>query len=295
MMLTLDILLDLLGRYKYAAMFGVLLLCGLGLPLPEEVTLIASGLAVGLGTANFWLASLCCVAGILAGDAFIFAMGRYHGRRFLASRLMRGILTERRQDRIHRLFARHGRKAVFFARFLAGVRIGVYAYAGQHGMGWLRFLLLDLLGALISGPTSIWLGAFALRHLVDPDPDEAARLAQRWIHEGSYVIYGVFGLLVVLAVARWLWRRRGQKARPRCEGCAPRDAVGPRDVAGPREAAGPREGIGPREAAPVTSFSGAGSSRSGREAPPGAGSPRAGPPGATKAPSEPASHTPGCR
>ena len=38
-----------LARYKYLAMFGVLLLCGIGLPVPEEVTLILSGLAVGTG------------------------------------------------------------------------------------------------------------------------------------------------------------------------------------------------------------------------------------------------------
>jgi len=210
-MISLDTLLDLLERYKYLAMFGVLFACGLGLPMPEEVTLIASGLAVGWEKAEFFWASVACVLGILAGDAFIFAMGRYYGRRFLSSRPMRLVLSEKREARIHRLFARHGNKAVFFARFLAGVRIGVYAYAGQHGMGWIRFLFLDFLGALLSGPTSIWLGSYAARKLADPQ--EAADWAKAKLHEGSYFIYGIVALLVLLGVGHWWLSHRGESRK----------------------------------------------------------------------------------
>ncbi len=208
-MFSVDSLLNFLGKYKYFAMFGMLLACGLGLPLPEEVVLILSGLAVGWETANFWLASLACVAGILVGDSFIFAMGRYQGRRFLQSRPMRMLLNEKRQMKIHVLFARRGNAAVFFARFIAGLRIGVYAYAGQHGMSWARFLLLDFLGALASGPTSIWIGAYVARKLAEPA--DAVREARRLIHEGSYVIYSVIGLALLFAVGHWWWSRRGDR------------------------------------------------------------------------------------
>jgi len=211
--MTLETVLGLLHSYKYAAMFGVLFLCGVGLPVPEEVTLIASGLAVGWKQADFFLASLACVAGILCGDAFIFAMGRYYGRWFLRSRPMRWILTPKRQRRIRRLFHKHGNKAVFFARFFAGVRIGVYAYAGQHGMGWLRFLFLDLLGALISGPTSILLGAWAARRFAEPE--EAAARARQLIRGSSHWIYLGLGLVVLVIVAHSIWSHRGQKRKIR--------------------------------------------------------------------------------
>src|SRR5262245_33892208 len=111
------LIIALLERYKYAAMFAVLVLCGLGLPIPEEATLLFSGLMVGWGWAEFWLASAACVLGILVGDTLIFGLGRFYGRRFLESRLMSWVLTEKRQQKIHAIFAKHGSKAVFFARF----------------------------------------------------------------------------------------------------------------------------------------------------------------------------------
>src|SRR5262245_11635512 len=141
----MDTVLDFLSQFKYLAMFGILFMCGLGLPIPEEVTLIGSGLLVGWGEADFWLASIASVLGILAGDSIIFGLGYFYGRRFLNSRPMHLLLSPRRQVKVGRFFQKHGKKAVFFARFFAGVRIGVYAYAGSQRIGWLRFWSLDLL------------------------------------------------------------------------------------------------------------------------------------------------------
>lgn len=220
-MATLDTILALLSRYKYAAMFSILVLCGLGLPLPEEVTLLASGLAVGWREADWFLASAACVSGILVGDSIVFALGRYWGRPFLASRPMRFLLPPRRQAKVQKLFAKHGLKAVFFARFFAGVRIGVYAYAGQHGMAWTRFFVLDLIGALISGPTSIWIGKFAAEKLADPH--EARALAEHVLKQGQVWIYLGVGVLILLGVLHWLWGRHGSRRTPSPE--APPDAV----------------------------------------------------------------------
>jgi membrane protein DedA with SNARE-associated domain len=224
--------LELLGQYRYVAMFTILVLCGMGLPLPEEVTLLASGLAVGWRQADFLLASLACVGGILVGDAAIFAMGRYFGRRFLRMGPMRWLLPPRRQARVKRLFARHGNKTVFFARFFVGIRIGIYAYAGQHGMKWSRFLFLDLLGALISGPTSIWVGKFAAEKIADPE--EAHDFAVHILHRAQHWIYIGIGVLVVLGVLHWFLSHRGERRKPEPEvppGATP-PPPGPRDSAG---------------------------------------------------------------
>ncbi len=202
----MNTVLDLLGRYKYVAMFSVLFLCGLGLPLPEEVTLIASGMAVGWAQADFVVASAVCVLGILAGDMVVFGLGRWFGQPLLATRFMRFVLPQKRQDRVSRFFRHHGSKTVFFARFFAGLRIGVYFYAGQHGMKLWRFLAFDLAGALISGPTSIWVGKFAASQIADPH--EASRFAARMLHRGQSWIYMAVGLLIVVMLVHALYNRR---------------------------------------------------------------------------------------
>lgn len=210
-MISLDTLLEFLASYKYLAMFGTLVLCGLGLPLPEEVTLIASGLAVGWKQADFLLSCMACVAGILAGDSIVFGLGRYWGRHFLAWKPMRWLLPARRQVKVQRMFAKHGTKTVFFARFFVGIRIGVYAYAGRHGMKWTRFLLLDLLGALISGPVSIWVGKFAAERLADPG--EAREMAEYILQQGHHWLYAGLGIIGLLVAVHWLWSHRGERRK----------------------------------------------------------------------------------
>ena len=193
------------NRFKYLAMFGILVLCGLGLPIPEEVTLLASGVAGGWEDARYLPACLACTAGILLGDSVIFWVGRGYGRRLFASRFGRWLLPKRRQARVRRAFFKHGKKTVFFARFVAGLRIGVYAYAGQHGMRWGRFLFLDFLGCVVSVPTSIWVGKFAAENFADRD--RAHKYAQELLSKGHTWLYCVIGFLVVYAVAHYLWNR----------------------------------------------------------------------------------------
>ena len=198
-------LIDWLTQYQYLAMFGVLFLCGVGLPIPEEVTLIGSGVIVGFGLANFWLASLVCILAILIGDSIIFFTGRKLGQSFPDSWFIRAINNKK----VHRQFEKHGNKAVFFARFLAGVRIGVYGYAGQHGMRWPKFIFLDLLGALISGPTSVFFGWWAAKTLAPGETPEAAlEKAMELFEEYKPVVLLVIAGLVAIIVLYAIYKTR---------------------------------------------------------------------------------------
>lgn len=208
----MNLVLNWLLQYQYAAMFGLLTLCGIGLPLPEEVTLLGSGLMVGWQQADFWLATLACSSGILAGDALIFGLGHHYGRRFLQSGPMHFLLPAARQASVQVFFVKHRSKALFLARFFPGVRIGVYAYAGSQRITWTRFICLDALGVLISGPTSIWVGRMAAR-AVAGDREAAMRLARERMHDvGWWMAIGLFAACVVFFGAHALWRRRGRRS-----------------------------------------------------------------------------------
>ncbi|MEE3296522.1 MAG: DedA family protein [Planctomycetota bacterium] len=192
-------LIEWLNDYQYYAMFGILFLCGIGLPIPEEVTLIGSGVVVYFSeSAHFLPASTVCVAAILIGDSIIFFTGRKLGQSFPDSWFIRAINNKK----VHRQFEKHGNKAVFFARFLAGVRIGVYGYAGQHGMRWTKFIFLDLLGALISGPTSVLFGWWAAKTLAPGETPEAAleKALELFEEYKPIVLLVVVGLVTIIVL-----------------------------------------------------------------------------------------------
>ncbi len=149
---------EIIQQFTYLGPFLVLLLCGMGLPLPEEVTLIGSGILVSQGRVDFLLISLTCSAAILLGDIMPFFLGRNYGKSVLRIPWIARILHPERFARVERRFLEHGNWATFLCRFLPGVRIPGYFVAGTMGMKFWRFLLLDGLGVLISVPLSIHIG-----------------------------------------------------------------------------------------------------------------------------------------
>ena len=63
-----------MGAYLWLG--GILLLCGLGLPIPEDISLIAAGYFSWKGVLNVHKAFAVCLAAVLGGDTMAFLMGR---------------------------------------------------------------------------------------------------------------------------------------------------------------------------------------------------------------------------
>ena len=148
----------LFGRFHYLAPFTVLFLCGLGLPLPEEVALIGSGILLHQEKVQFLPITIVCSAAILLGDSVPYWIGRHWGLAALKGRWVAKILHPERFAKLERRFAEHGNWVVFSCRFMPGLRIPAYFVAGTLGMSYIRFLVLDSLGVLVSVPISIWFG-----------------------------------------------------------------------------------------------------------------------------------------
>ncbi|MCY1078212.1 DedA family protein [Archangium lansingense] len=186
------------GFFAYAAVFGILVACGLGVPLPEDISLILGGFLAHKGAANLSVMMLVGFLGILVGDSLIF----YAGRR-LGSQVGRSptgffgkFITPEKRARVEGLFALHGQKIVMIARFMPGVRAVTYFSAGSAGMSYWRFLFWDGLAALLSAPFFVWLG-FHFGDKLDYAIDR--------MKEGQLV---VFGALAVVGLGVFLWRKR---------------------------------------------------------------------------------------
>lgn len=158
LLLSIQFIQQFFGRFGYLGPFVVLLLCGVGLPLPEEVTLIGSGMLLYRGEVEFLPIIGVCSTAIILGDSIPFWLGRRYGMKALDIRWVGRVLHPERFARLHRRFKEHGNWATFACRFFAGVRLPGYFLAGTLGMSYPRFLLLDGLGVLISVPISIYAG-----------------------------------------------------------------------------------------------------------------------------------------
>ncbi|WP_338866315.1 DedA family protein [Myxococcus stipitatus] len=193
---------DAHGFIAYATIFGILVACGLGVPLPEDISLILGGFLAHKGAANLPMMMAVGFGGILVGDSLIFFAGRRLGGNLGRNGEGKGggffarIVTPEKRARVEGLFERHGQKIVCIARFMPGVRAVTYFTAGSVGMSYWRFIFWDGLAALLSAPVFVWLGF----HF----GSELDQLINKF-KEGQYAVMGV---LLVAVIGYFVWRRR---------------------------------------------------------------------------------------
>jgi membrane protein DedA with SNARE-associated domain len=195
-----DLITQLLGEYNYYAAFVVLFLCGLGLPIPEEVTLIGSGILLYLGKVEYLPITAVCSIAILLGDSVPYWIGRRWGPSALRLKWVSKVLHPERFARLQKKFEEHGQWATFSFRFFMGLRIPGYFMAGMMGMKYWRFALLDTLGILISVPISIYIGKLL--------GDQVDKLQATMKNFHFFLLFGVV-LAVSLAV---VWKMRARRA-----------------------------------------------------------------------------------
>ena len=200
----LERLITIFAENGYAAVWIALTICGLGLPLPEDVTLVAGGVIAGLGYANVHLMFALCMVGVLLGDATVFLLGRRYGEAMLKWRWIARALPPERFEVVQHKFARYGNRVLFVARFLPGMRTTIYLSAGAtRRVSLLRFLLIDGIAALVSVPVWVYLGYFGADNHV---------WLMKWMQRGQNSMW--FLLALALLCVAWLWWRH----RRRCIG-----------------------------------------------------------------------------
>jgi membrane protein DedA with SNARE-associated domain len=140
------------------AVIVALLAAGLGVPIPEDLSLLTGGYLVWSGSSPWYLVIPLCVVAIVAGDSALFALGWHFGPRITQHRFLRHRLTPARLERVERHFQKHGNKTILAARFASGARTLFFLAAGAMRMSYWRFLLLDGAAAIVSGTAWVLLG-----------------------------------------------------------------------------------------------------------------------------------------
>jgi membrane protein DedA with SNARE-associated domain len=152
-----------------------------GVPIPGETALIAAAVLASQGKLEIVPVIALAAAGAIVGDNIGYVIGRKGGRWLLERP---GLFHRQRLEVLavgEPFFELHGPKAVFFGRFLLGLRVWASWLAGATRMRWRSFALWNALGG-ISWATAVGLVAYLLGH------------------SASHAIeaFGIYGLVAVL-------------------------------------------------------------------------------------------------
>ncbi len=194
----------MLALIKIPTHLGYLVLAALvgaestGVPVPGETALIAAGLLANQGRFHISLVIIVAAVAAIVGDNIGYLIGRTGGRKLLERP---GFLEHHRQRVLEKgepFFERHGPKAVFLGRWVAGLRIAAAWLAGINRMRWPVFLFWNALGG-IAWATSVGLAAYYL----GPAAEHILKVA------------GLAGIAVaVLGAAGYLlWHRHRRKQK----------------------------------------------------------------------------------
>ncbi|HXL62201.1 MAG TPA: DedA family protein [Mycobacterium sp.] len=191
-----------LEHWGYLGVGGMLFLEDFGVPVPGEIMLIAAAIFAGAGQMNIAVVFVVAVFAAVIGDNIGFIVGHFGGRP-LAERFGRYVfLTPERLDRTENYFNSHGGKIVTVARFIDGLRQLNGLLAGIGGMGWLKFLGYNALGAVLWVGTWCALGYFAGENIVD---------IYGTFERYKWYVIGAIAVVVAIVIARRVRRRRAER------------------------------------------------------------------------------------
>lgn len=150
-----------------ASIFLWAMCTGVGLPpVPEEAGILyAAGVTAVQPEVRWWAAWPAVALGIIAADLALYGAGWLLGERLLGHRWMRLVLSPERRRRLEERFHRHGIKFLLLARALPPLRTGVFVMAGSVRYSLTRFLLADLVYAVV-GVGLVFFGGAAVLSLV---------------------------------------------------------------------------------------------------------------------------------
>jgi len=189
-------ILAALARYGFPALFAVVTVASIGIPLPVTLLLIVTGSLAAQGVLNIWGAIAVAALGSIAGDQIGYAIGRWGGKA-LAARLT-GLLGK--GDRLRQMEAganKLGGSGIFLSRWLV-TPLGPWINfaSGIAGYSWLRFIFWDVAGELLDAVLYICVGyAFSDR-----------------VQQAAEVMGNLAWAFVGIAIAAFLgWKLFGKK------------------------------------------------------------------------------------
>lgn len=190
--------INFIESYLIIGVFILLFLCGLGIPIPEDIILITGGYIAYLypDSVNVYMLILISYLGVMLGDSTIFFLGKFLGPQVITLPILKKIFTGKRVATLTQYFISHGAKILFAARFMPGIRSTIFLVAGMTGTSFFKFFLFDGLAAIISVPALVYLSFHFGEHI-----DQLKIYIIRMKEAAAVVIIAV--IIIWVVIRRW--------------------------------------------------------------------------------------------
>ena len=140
----------LVEHFPYIGIFILLILGGIGLPFPEDATLILSGFLVAHGAITPLPTFLTVYAGLLVSDFFLYLVGKKYGRMVVEHKRFQKIISPDRLSKLEEKFKKGDVWVILVGRHFLGLRAQIFLAAGVMRMPTIKFLITDAATALLT-------------------------------------------------------------------------------------------------------------------------------------------------
>jgi membrane protein DedA with SNARE-associated domain len=198
--------LQWVATYGYFAIFSLLVLGIVGLPVPDEFLLASCGFLVYQGHLQLIPTLASALAGSVSGITCSYIIGRTVGWTFLHSRFGRMLhIRDSQIARVHDWFNRLGHWALMIGYFIPGVRHFTAIVAGTSKLEYRGFALYAYSGAALWVSIFIFIGYHFGEHF-----KQILALVEDNLKLASIVLAG---LILTYLLFRFLDRRAGRRKR----------------------------------------------------------------------------------
>ncbi|TQK73817.1 membrane protein DedA with SNARE-associated domain [Brevibacillus sp. AG162] len=183
--MEVDLLMSIIEQYGYVAIFFLLWLGIVGLPIPDELVVATGGFLASIGVLNPWYSFLAGYLGVASGLTIGFLLGKYFGKPILQWLCK----TEKTRNAVNRstgLLEKYGTAALCISYLFPVVRHVVPYLVGLGGMTFRRY-------AMLSYPIGlVWtIGFYFLGHVFGNNVEAIIEVIRK---------YGFYALLVIVVV-----------------------------------------------------------------------------------------------
>lgn len=219
-MLSPDYIMSLFSEYAYQPMYVYtfvvlfMLASGFGLPIPEEIVLITSGLVAYMahhpnefpppypGAEGVDVITLCFVSffAVFLSDMLVYFIGKFFGPRMIKTKFFQKKVAGQGFNTINSWFQKYGGLASGIFRFTPGLRFPGHLSCGLLGIPVWKFALIDGTAALLSVPTQVYFVAIYGRVILE-------KLAEFKLYVGI-----TLGVALIIWLGRKIYLKHSRKS-----------------------------------------------------------------------------------